>query len=65
MILGLARVIIVERLPNKLEDCLSFCRSYNLLPKSVRCPTYGDELSKLYVIRRKTTKNGRLSFSMQ
>ena len=41
---------------DNLDNCISFCRSYNLLPKSVKCPTCGDELTKLYEIRRKTTK---------
>ena len=41
---------------DKLDTCISFCLSYNLLPKSVKCPTCGDELTKLYEIRRKTTK---------
>ena len=41
---------------DKLDDCISFYRSYNLLPKSVKCPTCGNELSKLYEICHKTTK---------
>ena len=41
---------------DKLDDCILFCLSYNLLPKSVKCPTCGDELTKLYEICRKTTK---------
>ena len=39
-----------------LDNCISFCLCYNLLPKSVKCPTCGDDLTKLYEIRRKTTK---------
>ena len=32
---------------DKLDNCISFCLSYNLLPKLVKCPTCGDELTKL------------------
>ena len=32
---------------DKLDKCVSFSCSYNLLPKSVKCPPCGDELTKL------------------
>ena len=41
---------------DNLDNCISFCCSYNLLPKSVKCPTCGDEPTKLYEICCKTTK---------
>ena len=48
---------------DKLDNCISFCLSYNLLPKLVKCPTCGDKLTKLYEIHSKTTKTVDIVFN--